>query len=336
MWDASPDAQITSDDEIRGILAAAAAGPTVINLSLGSDSRDPLEQQAVLRAFGEGSLIVAASGNSREEGNPLEYPAVLPHVLTAAATTENDVSASFSSSSPAVDLAAPGVDMPIAVPTSFDPSGFSEADGTSFAAPLVSGAAAWVANQRSVTNVTQLFQLMRGSAKDIEAPGYDTNTGFGLLSVPNALAAPIPPADPQEPNDDIPSVRASGLFKTAKPPLTTAKRRSTTIRATEDYTEDPEDVYRVTVPPHRTFTATMVPSANLTMTLWGPRTKTVFERGAALKRDLLRSSAHPGKATEKVVYTNKLNAAQTYYVDVWIGNGLTLRNVSYSLHVSWR
>jgi hypothetical protein len=336
MWDASPDGELTNDDEIRGILAAAATGPTVINLSLGAESRDPLEQQAVLRAFGAGSLIVAASGNSKDQGNPLEYPAVLPHVLTVGATTEQNQSAFFSSSSPAVDLAAPGVDMPVAVPTAVDASGFIDADGTSFAAPLVSGASAWVANMRPGMNVTQLFQLMRGSAQDIGPRGYDNDTGFGLLSIPNALAAPIPAADPQEPNDDIPAVRANGLFRKAKPPLLTTTKRSATIKATEDFTEDPEDIYRVAVPAHRTLTAAMTPSANLTLALWGPRTKTVFEHGAALKRDLLAGSSKPGRAAERAVYTNKTNASQTVFVDIWIGNGLAIRNASYTLRVSWR
>ena len=34
---------------------------------------------------GSGTLIVAAAGNSRQLGSPLEYPASLPHVLTAGA-----------------------------------------------------------------------------------------------------------------------------------------------------------------------------------------------------------------------------------------------------------
>ncbi len=337
MWDASPNGELTDLDEVRGILAAAAHGPTVINLSLGADSRDPLEAQAVLKAFGAGSLVVAASGNSADEGNPLEFPAVLPHVLTVAASTEAGQAAFFSSFSSAVDLTAPGVDIPVAVTTEENPTGYDLEAGTSFAAPLVSGAAAWVANVRPGMNVTQLFQLMRGSATDIPPAGFDTHTGFGLLNIPAALAAPIPPVDPQEPNEDIPAVRAKGLFKLAKPPLINGTTRSAAIRATEDFTEDPEDVYRVVVPAHRTLTVTMKPSANLTMALWGPQTRTVFENTKPLlKRDLLNFSAKPGTSTEKIVYKNKLKRSTTLYVDVWIGSKLQLKNVSYTLKTSWR
>jgi hypothetical protein len=337
MWDASPDGELTDVDEVRGILAAAAHGPTVINLSLGSDSRDPLETQAVLKAFGAGSLVVAASGNSKLEGDPLEFPAVLPHVLTAAASTELGAAASFSSSSSAVDITAPGVDMPVAVPTAVHPSQYLSADGTSFAAPLVSGAAAWVANMRPGLTVGQLFQLMRGSAIDIPPAGFDKDSGFGLLSIPAALVAPIPPVDPQEPNDDIPSVRAKGLFRLAKTPLINGLVHSAVIHATEDFTEDPEDVYRIVVPARRTVTITMAPTANLTLALWGPLTRTVFEDTKALvKRDLLSFSAKPGRSTEKLVFKNKLKRSTTLYLDVWIGSKLLLKNVSYTLKTSWR
>ena len=36
---------------------------------------------------------MAAAGNEFEEGNPLEFPASLPHVVTVAATTPDDKSA---------------------------------------------------------------------------------------------------------------------------------------------------------------------------------------------------------------------------------------------------
>jgi hypothetical protein len=340
MWDASPDGQLTNPDEIQGINAAVAAGPGVINLSIGSESPDTLEKQAVFRAFGSGTLVVAASGNSRTpDSNPLEYPAGYPHVLTVAATRPSDgLSASWSSSSPFVDLAAPGVQIPIAIPTAVDPTGYETADGTSFAAPLVAGAAAWVSTIRPGMDVTQLFQLMRGSATDISPPGRDNNTGYGLLNIPAALAAPIPPSDPQEPNDDVFAVKANGLFKTAKPFLIQPGKLSAKLSATMDYAEDPEDVYRIVVPAHRTVTVTMAPKADLSLGLWGPKTRTVFESptnlSSAFKRDFLTSSTHRGIAAEKVVYRNKLGSAQQLYVDVWIGKGLTaVRNASYALSV---
>ncbi len=42
-------------------------------------------------------LVVAAAGNDGENGNPLTYPASLPHVLTVGATDEQNLVTSFSS-----------------------------------------------------------------------------------------------------------------------------------------------------------------------------------------------------------------------------------------------
>ena len=95
--------------------------------------------------------------------------------------------ASFSSRSKFVDLAAPGQDIPVA--SALDQS-WDDEDGTSFAAPLVSGAAAWVWTVRPELDVSQLFEVMRRSATDIDAPGRDDASGYGLLNVPAALAYP--------------------------------------------------------------------------------------------------------------------------------------------------
>src|SRR5438270_101325 len=103
---------------------------------------------------------------------------------------------------PALDLAAPGAHNPVAEPLDQGPSGYLlDASGTSFASPLVAGAAAWVWTARPTLDNTQLFELMRRSATDIGAHGFDNATGWGLLNIPAALAFPAPRRDPQEPND---------------------------------------------------------------------------------------------------------------------------------------
>ena len=145
-------------------------------------------------------LVVAAAGNDGLVGNPLSYPASLPHVLTVAATDEQNRVSIFSSQSRFVDLAAPGENITVA--TALDDSWAAEA-GTSFSSPLVAGAAAWVWTVRPELDASQLFEVMRRSAVDIAAPGRDDATGFGLLNVPAALAYAAPVPDPLEPNDDV-------------------------------------------------------------------------------------------------------------------------------------
>ena len=117
VWDASPFGFLSEGSAIQGIYEAAKLGPGVINLSFGGEDDDPLLDDAIRFAFREGSLIVAAAGNDGSTGSPPNYPAFYPHVLTVAATNEDNRVAAFSSISPTVDLAAPGVHIPVAEPS---------------------------------------------------------------------------------------------------------------------------------------------------------------------------------------------------------------------------
>jgi subtilisin family serine protease len=326
-FDASPNATIDEASVIQGITEASLAGRGVTNLSLGGPDQSFFMEEAIVLAFGRGTITVAAAGNEFQNGNPLSFPADDPHVLTVAATTEDDKPAAFSSSSSAVDLAAPGVDIPVAVPLVDDPTGYTTLDGTSFSSPLVAGATAWVWTVRPTLEKTQLYDLMRWSAKDIWDTGWDKDTGFGLLNIPNALTQAPPPIDPLEPNDDINQVRAGGLFPTAKPLVTG------TFKARVDFTDDPEDVYRVNVPAHTTLTVTMKPDANITLELWGPLTQTVTENGTARNRDLLGLSARPGTETEAIRWTNKAKKAVVVYSDSYFPTGSSALDADYTLTV---
>jgi hypothetical protein len=155
-----------------------------------------------------------------------------------------------------MDLVAPGADMPVAEPLAQDASGYVlDANGTSFASPLVAGAAAWVWTVRPQLDNTQLFEVMRRSATDIGAPGFDEATGWGLLNIPAALSFPAPRRDPQEPNERPNEIEPHGLFAKGNPPLTTSGRPTGSITAHVDRVEDPVDLYRVWAPSHRVLRA---------------------------------------------------------------------------------
>nr|MDQ2982081.1 S8 family serine peptidase [Actinomycetota bacterium] len=255
VWDASPFGFLNEGSAIQGIYEAARKGPGVINLSFGGEDDDPLLDDAIQFAFRSGSLVVAAAGNEALSGNPPNFPAFYPHVLTVGATNESGHVASFSTVSPSVDMVAPGVRIPVAEPVSQDASGYSVGSGTSFASPLVAGAAAWVWTVRPELDNTQLFELMRRSSSDIGAPGFDNASGYGMLSVPSALNFKTPARDPQEPNEKPREIEAHGLFTNGTPPLTTPGRSAGTIAAQVDRSEDPVDLYRVWAPAGRTLRA---------------------------------------------------------------------------------
>jgi subtilisin family serine protease len=248
IWDASPFGFLNEGAAIQGIVEAARRGPGVINLSFGGEDDDPLLEEAILLAVRAGSLVVAAAGNEGLEGSPQNFPAFYTHVLTVGATNDSGRVASFSSISPTVDLVAPGVRIPVAEPTWEDEAGYSLVSGTSFSAPLVSGAAAWVWTRRPELDNTQLFEIMRRSASDIGEPGFDNAAGYGLLSLPAALSFGAPARDPQEPNEQPDQIEAQRLFPNGTAPLTRPGQATATLTAHVDRSEDPSDLYRIWAP----------------------------------------------------------------------------------------
>jgi hypothetical protein len=331
LWDASPYGEITLGGEIAGLAAARSHGRGVINLSLGGITGPPIERNAILSAFGAGMLIVASAGNDRERGNQLSYPASFAHVLTVGATNENDRVAFFSSRSPAMDLAAPGQDMTAAIPTFWDPSGYVTADGTSFSSPLVAGASAAVWTLRPTLTNTQLFDVMRHSARDVGKRGWDADTGYGILNVAAALTRKPPAADPQEPNEDVYLVKPNGLTSAGKSPLTRPGRLRAALNAQLERREDPEDVYRAWLPARGKLVVTVRPTANVSLEVWGSKTRTVFERGAAARRDLIGVSSHGGKRFERVTLKGR-GVGQFVYVDVFLAKKVV--QASYTVSVA--
>lgn len=74
--------------------------------------------------------------------------------------------------------------------TSAATSGLYQGGGTSYAAPLVAGAAAVVWSAFPYMSNDQVRQLILGGAKDLGAPGVDSVFGWGLLDVTKAANGP--------------------------------------------------------------------------------------------------------------------------------------------------
>jgi hypothetical protein len=331
LWDASPVGVLTVGDEISGLFSAIQHGRGVINLSLGGFDRIPIEEHAILATFATGSLVVASAGNDRSEGSSPSYPSAFAHVLSIGATDELDRVTSFSSSSRAMDLAAPGQDITAAVPTYWNPTGYAVLDGTSFSAPLVAGAAAGVWTLRPKLTNTQLFEVMRRSARDVGKRGWDKDTGYGILDVPAALARKAPAVDPQEPNEDVYLVKPKGLLRAGHAPITAPHRGNRVLRAHLERAEDPEDVYRAYLPEKGRLVVTVRTTANVDLEIWGRHTRTVFERGGVAARDLLAMAAHPGTRFERATIRGR-GVAQYVYVDVFLAK--RAREARYSLSVA--
>jgi subtilisin family serine protease len=326
-WDAArgQGTRLESSDISAGILAAARAGRGVINLSIGGDRDLPIEL-AVSEAIASGSLVVAASGNDGERGSQIGYPAALPHVTTVAATNRSGAVASFSSRSRYVDVAAPGDAIFVASALGRD---WRPSSGTSFSAPIVAGAAAWLWTVRPELDAGQVAELLRRSARDIDQPGRDPVSGFGMLNLGAAIAAPAPIRDPFEPNDDVEEVDPNGDRNLAHAAaLTTKSKQRARMVARVDAYEDPRDVFRVWLPAGRNVTFQVSGSGDGDLSLHRATATTVSGRFAANGR--LAQAATRGRA-ERLVYRNA-GAGRWAYLTVRLPSGAL--DTTYQLTVS--
>jgi subtilisin family serine protease len=315
---------------IAAIDAAVAAGsPSVINLSFGGPEPSRALHEAVLRAFGAGSIIVASSGNNFQQGDPLNYPGAYPHVVTVAATDRSDLATFFSSSGGIIDVAAPGQGIPFQHPSD---SSFRTLSGTSFSAPIVTAAAAWLWTARRNLDKTQVIELLRSSARDLAPAGFDFRTGFGVIDLPAALTRPAPIVDPMEPNDDI-----FQLTKRFSPQgsklLTTLRRPNARLTARLERSEDPDDVYRVLIPAGKQVSISIFSGGDPGAILWHPRTTTVLTNNRGAQRNWLTASNKPPRQAERLLHRNVGKTPMVAYLDVWIPKNAAERRVRYTVDI---
>ena len=313
IWDISPGGDLNVPAAVAAITATAQHCPRVISLSFEASIRDASLADAIATAQHNGCLVVASAGNGGVTGATV-FPASLPHVLSVGSTDENDAVASFSSVSQNIDLVAPGVDILAAVPTWRKASGFEVENGTSFSAPIVSAAAAWLWTVRPTLTASQVEAILRSTAHDVNFPGFDPSTGYGIVNVPAALAAPTPAVDPAEPNDDVEEVKPGVLFPEGEPALTSAAKPSIRVAGSLDSSDDPRDVYRIWVPAKKVVRVSVTGAAGAAAArIWGPQTTAVMEGLQQRRRDLRGPAMRGGKkgtaAYVEVLLTGRSNVA---------------------------
>ena len=170
-------------------------GIQVTNNSYGS-STDPgsLTHQAFDNAAAAGVVNVCSAGNSgnpKGKGNKVGYPARYASTIAVAATDQADNRASFSSTGPAVDYAAPGV----GIPSTVTGGGLGSASGTSMSCPHVAGTVALLlAGGMQDGNgdgelVDDARSHLTAGAVDLGATGHDNLYGWGRIDAAASLAS---------------------------------------------------------------------------------------------------------------------------------------------------
>ncbi len=206
----------TITDVYLGILYAVDNGAQIVNLSLGGSTTSPLEEFAVNYAYQNNVMLIAASGNGGSATGidyPARYAINYPNVLAIGSTTSSDTRASYSDYGTGISMSAPvgtggagntvlqqtltcytnsvTPPTPPCPPQTSDFSAFSAvtAVGTSFAAPQVSAVIGLMKSNNPSLTISQIRNILFGTAQDITSTGtgYDTQTGYGNVNAFRAI-----------------------------------------------------------------------------------------------------------------------------------------------------
>jgi subtilisin family serine protease len=182
-------------------------------------------------------------------------------VITVAAVGNDLKAAYFSSASAAVDLSAPGVGILTATPPQFDEDGtrdgYEAVTGTSFSAPMVAAAAAWVRAAKPGYRADQVAQVLRSPPPTCSGRAGTRPPASGCSTCCARSARPRRRSTRTSPTTTWcgSTARATGhvdspIWRGGGPHR---------VRALVDKYEDPADVYRIVFPPHARVRVTVKP-----------------------------------------------------------------------------
>jgi serine protease len=213
-WDAAFDSPFIGTDDVvaRGVRYAVDNGARVLNMSIGRTGPPaPVVQEAIAYAVSRGAFVAVAGGNDFREGNPTErlaeFAPQINGMVAVSAVGRDRARAIYSSTGPHIELTAPGGDASRGGATSailqqtydldfvetffdgpsrfrpprFDVFAYERFQGTSMAAPHVSGLAAMLI-QQGITNPAAIEAAMKQYATDLGASGRDDEYGFGMIN----------------------------------------------------------------------------------------------------------------------------------------------------------
>ncbi len=241
----------TYADVADGIRFAADKGAKVINLSLGGSSDSITLKDAVAYAYDKGVTIVAASGNN---GSPdtISYPAAYDaYCIAVGATRYDETVAYYSNRGSSLDLVAPGGDLTVdqnndgygdgvlqqTFSNTYDNWGYWFYQGTSMAAPHVSGVSALIISKGIATTPDKVREVLQSTAEDKGLAGLDEEYGYGIVDAFAALTwVPGPDITPPVVSNGKPT----GIINDNTPSLSVTTNEAATCKGSIDIDKDYE------------------------------------------------------------------------------------------------
>lgn len=177
------------------ILEASYSGARVVNLSWSAGCFfNTYAQEVIDEVYANGTVVIAAAGNGGTCGLPtnLVYPAAFNHVIAVSSVgpfdnherTMGNASTTHQHNS-SVDICAPGYDVALSI----NPTTYLTGNGTSFAAPYVSGTVALMLAVNPCLSPDDVETILKTSAVNIDAlnPSYAGSLGAGRLDAAAAV-----------------------------------------------------------------------------------------------------------------------------------------------------
>jgi subtilisin family serine protease len=187
-----------SSSAIASAIMAAADYPDMVavNVSIGGSSLSTVEQNAIQHATDNDVLVIASAGNGST--GTVSCPACDPNAISVAASDWRDEHAYYTNWGPGLDLTAPGGELysntteEAGIYSAYLGGGYRYLQGTSMAAPQVTGAAAVVASMKPSLRGAALRARLESTVDDLGAGGYDTQFGHGRLNIHRAVTGTTP------------------------------------------------------------------------------------------------------------------------------------------------
>jgi len=179
--------------------------------------------EAIKDAYDLGIPIVSVTGNIPACGKTsVHYPGNYSEVIAVSATNQTRGIATFSCYGEQNEICAPGDKVSSIYPDTWTPQTGS---GTSFSAPLVSGAIALILSLNDTLSIETIRSILHETSTDLGASGKDPFFGYGLLNVSAALEKVVIEYN----NGRIPNVSNETMSSTSSATTTSSTVNGSTL-----------------------------------------------------------------------------------------------------------